>query len=93
MRWPPLQAKSTMSQSDREDSGVRDPGKQKMAKDERHTPYWDRKIQREFEAKNPGPPKKRSLKKKVCVTISDDEPDEELGKWEMIGRWTSGTNW
>ena len=58
----------------------------KVAKAERHTPKWDRKVQREFEAKNPGPPKKRSKREKVSITISDDEPDEDLNKLEMIGR-------
>lgn len=49
-------------------------------KDIRHTPPWDLKIPREFEAKNPGPPKKRHRGKKVCIVISDDEPDEQLDK-------------
>ena len=46
----------------------------------KRTPYWDRKVQREFEAKNPGPPKRKSRAKKVVITISDDEPDEQLDK-------------
>ena len=51
---------------------------QKVTKDERHTPKWDRKVQREFEAKNPGPPKKRPKREKACIIISDDETDEDL---------------
>ena len=58
-----------------------------MAKDETHTPYWDRKIQREFEAKNPGPPKRSTRVKEVVITISDDEPDEQLEK--MGDDWTN----
>ena len=57
----------------------------KVAKDERHTPKWGRKVQREHEAKHPGPPKKSSKREKVCITISDDEPDEDLG--------TMGDDW
>ena len=53
---------------------------QNKAKDEMHTPFWDRKIQREFEATNPGPPKRKSGTKKVAINISDDEPDEKLGR-------------
>ena len=51
-----------------------------FAKDRKHIPEWIKKVQREFEAKNPGPPKRS--KAKVCpevITISDDEPEEQLG--------------
>ena len=54
----------------------------KKAKDGKHTPDWDLKIQREHEAKNPGPPKKRQQKKKIRIVISDDEPDEHLGRMD-----------
>ena len=65
--------------------------------DSEHTPEWDLKIQREFEAKNPGPPKRRIRKKTAFINISDDEPDEHLEKVddepdEQLGRmddeWT-----
>ena len=36
-------------------------------------------AQGKFEAKNPGPPKKKSKTEKICITISDDEPDDDLG--------------
>jgi len=49
-------------------------------KDISHILQWDLKIQREFEAKNLGPPKKTHREQKVCIIISDDEPDEPLGK-------------
>ena len=58
-----------------------------VAKDSRHTPEWDKKIQREFEAKNPGPPHRRLRKKTACITISDDEPEEQHGK--MDDDWTA----
>ena len=70
--------------------------RQPITKDSKHIPNWDMKIQMGFEAKNPGPPKHKQRKARQrieIITISDDEPDEELEKWEMIGRWTSGTNW
>ena len=57
-------------------------------KDRKHIPEWDKKIQREFEAKNPGP--LRHSKAKVSpevITISDDEPEEQLGK--MDDDWTN----
>ena len=44
----------------------------------RHTPRWDRTVHREFEAKNPGPPKKRSKREKACIIISDDGTGEDL---------------
>ena len=46
----------------------------------------ERKVAREGNiylngtARSKGSSKPRILKKKVCITISDDEPDEELGK-------------
>ena len=36
------------------------------------------RSKREFEAKTPGPPKKRHRDKQVCIVISYDEPDEQL---------------
>ena len=36
----------------------------KVVRDGKHIPEWDRKIQREFEAKNPGPTTKRSREQK-----------------------------
>ena len=65
---------------------TRSTGSIKRPKMKTHTPYWDRKVQREFEAKNPGPPKRKSRTKKVVITISDDEPDEQLHR--MGDDWT-----
>ena len=76
-----------MPQSDREDSGVLDPVKRTMTNDGRRNPYWNRKFQREFEAKNLGPPKKSTRAKEVVITMSDDEPDEQLEK--MGDDWTN----
>ena len=58
-----------------------------ISKDDRHIPKWDIKIQREFEAKNPGPINRRLRKKTACITISDDEPEDQLGK--MDDDWTA----
>mgnify|MGYP002810118771 CR=1 FL=1 len=58
-----------------------------ITKDMKHTPEWDKQIQREFEAKNPGPPNRRLRKKTACITISDDEPEDQLGK--MDDEWTA----
>ena len=57
------------------------------AKDDRHTPEWDIKMQREFEAKNPGPSNRRLRKKTTCITISDDEPEDQQGR--MDDDWTA----
>ena len=58
-----------------------------ITKDMKHTPEWDKKIQREFEAKNPGPPNRRLRKKTACINISDDEPEDPHGK--MDDDWTT----
>ena len=58
-----------------------------ISKDDGHIPKWDIQIQREFEAKNPGPINRRLRKKTACITISDDEPEDQLGK--MDDDWTA----
>jgi len=58
-----------------------------VAKDSRHIPEWDKKIQREFEAKNPGPLHRRLRRKTACITISDDEPEDQHGRMDDV--WTA----
>ena len=54
----------------------------------KHIPEWDKKIQREFEAKNPGPPRHRKTRlNPEVIAISDDEPEDQLGK--MDDDWTN----
>lgn len=47
-----------------------------VAKDEMHTPKWGRKVQREFEAKNAGPPSKNIKRERASIVISGDEKDD-----------------
>ena len=56
----------------------------KVARDSEHTPEWDLKIQREHEAKNPGPGKKSLKRERETIIISDDEdaPEEDQAAGE-----------
>ena len=54
-----------------------------MARDDKHTPKWDLKIQREHEAKNPGPPRKSLERERDIIVISDE--DDEKGGGQVAG--------
>ena len=49
----------------------------KVAKDDKRIPRWDLKIQREHEAKNPGPPRKDLKRERGVIVISDDDGAED----------------
>ena len=63
----------------------------KAARDDEHTPNWDLKMQREHEAKNPGPVTKNLKRERETIVISDDddapEEDQADGKLCALDLW------
>ena len=63
----------------------------KVARDDEHTPNWDLEMQREHEAKNPGPVNKNPKHERETILISDDEdaPEEDqvVGKLCVLDLW------